>query len=200
MTLSRRTLLVLAGMSLGVPAVAWAHPGVASAAAPHGGLFAGLLHPLLGWDHVLAMVTVGLWAAQIGRRALWIVPTSFVVMMSAGASLGMGEAPLPFVESGILTSLMVLGLVTALAWRVPIAAAAVGVGVFALFHGHAHGSELVGGMSGLGYGLGFSLTTAALHATGIGLTLLLTRLRHADWVRYAGATVCSIGLIAGIAA
>jgi urease accessory protein len=139
--------------------------------AEHGSLMAGLSHPLSGADHMLAMIAVGLWAAQIGGRARWAVPTAFVSLMALGFGLALSGAPLPFVEPGILASVLGLGLLVALAVRVPTPKSAAIVGVFALFHGHAHGGEL-GAATALTFGLGFVLSTALLHAAGVGLGML----------------------------
>lgn len=146
----------------------------------HGSLAAGLSHPLFGADHVLAMVAVGLWAAQIGmnperRNALWIVPSAFVGTMALGFLLAVMGAPLPFVEPAILASVIGLGLLVALAVRVPVAASAAIVAIFALFHGHAHGGEL-GSAGALQFGLGFVVATALLHVAGIGLGLASVRI------------------------
>lgn len=146
----------------------------------HGSLAAGLSHPLFGVDHVLAMVAVGLWAAQIGmnperRNALWIVPSAFVGTMALGFLLAVMGVPLPFVEPAILASVIGLGLLVALAVRVPVAASAAIVAIFALFHGHAHGGEL-GAAGALQFGLGFVIATALLHLAGIGLGLASVRI------------------------
>jgi len=134
----------------------------------HGSFLAGVTHPLSGADHMLAMIAVGLWAAQIGGKARWAIPTAFVSLMALGFILALTGAPLPFVEPGILASVIGLGLLVALAIRVPTTISATIVGVFALFHGHAHGGEL-GGATALTFGLGFIAATAALHAVGVGL-------------------------------
>jgi urease accessory protein len=134
----------------------------------HGSLMAGLSHPLSGADHMLAMIAVGLWAAQIGGRAKLAVPATFVALMALGFMLALAGAPLPFVEPGILASVIGLGLMVALAVRVPTVVSAAIVGVFALFHGHAHGGEL-GTATALTFGLGFIASTVLLHAAGVGL-------------------------------
>lgn len=164
--LKRTALAALALVAATVPA--FAHPG----AGEHGSFTAGLLHPLFGLDHVLAMVAVGLWAAQIGGRAVWIVPAAFVGTMGAGFLLGLSGATLPFVEPAIAASVVVLGLLIAMAVRLPAAAGAAVAGLFALFHGYAHASEL-GAAGALSFGAGFALATALLHSAGIGLGLLL---------------------------
>ncbi|KAB2867869.1 MAG: HupE/UreJ family protein [Bauldia sp.] len=138
----------------------------------NGSFLAGFSHPMFGFDHILAMVAVGLWAATIGGRAAWIVPSSFVGMMVVGYFLSLFAVPLPLVEPMILASVVALGLLIAAAIRMPVAAGAVLAGLFALFHGYAHGGEL-GVAAALPFGVGFALTTALLHAAGIGTGLVL---------------------------
>ena len=139
--------------------------------AEHGSFMAGVTHPLSGADHMLAMIAVGLWAAQIGGRARWTVPAAFVSLMTLGFVLALAGSPLPFVEPGILASVIGLGLLVALAVRMPTAVSAAIVGVFALFHGHAHGGEL-GAATALTFGLGFVVSTALLHAAGLALGMM----------------------------
>jgi urease accessory protein len=140
--------------------------------ADNGSFLAGFSHPLFGLDHILVMVAVGLWAALIGGRALIVVPAAFVGTMMAGYLLSLTGLEPPFVEPIILASVVALGLLVAAAIRLPVAAGAVLVGLFALFHGFAHGGEL-GVASALPFGIGFAIATGLLHATGIGLGLLL---------------------------
>jgi urease accessory protein len=161
---------------------------LAAAAAPafahldplaHGSFAAGFSHPLFGIDHVLVMLSVGLWAAQLARhsetaRALWIVPSAFVSTMAGGFLLALAGMPLPFVEPAILASVIALGLMVAMSVDLPVAAGAAIIGIFALFHGHAHGSEL-GTAGALQFGVGFVLATAFLHLAGIGLGLAVSR-------------------------
>ncbi len=142
--------------------------------AAHGSLMAGISHPLFGADHILAMVAVGVWASQIGGRAFIAVPAAFVSMMAVGFGLAVAGVGLPFVEPAILASVIGLGLLVAAAVRLPVAASAAVVGLFALFHGHAHGGEL-GAAGALSFGLGFLVATAALHGAGIALGLGVTR-------------------------
>jgi urease accessory protein len=158
-------------LTIAVPTVAFAHPGHDGPA----GLFHGFLHPLSGLDHILAMVAVGLFAARLGGRALWLVPGSFVVTMAVAGIAGATGFALPHVEAGIALSILVLGLAIALEMTMPIAAAMGLVAFFAVFHGYAHGAEMPETMSGLAYGAGFVTATAALHALGIGLGLLIGR-------------------------
>ncbi|MCA1367772.1 HupE/UreJ family protein [Bradyrhizobium sp. BRP14] len=147
--------------------------------AEHGSLMAGLSHPLFGADHVLAMIAVGLWAAQIGGRALWTVPAAFVAAMALGFALAVAGAPLPFVEPAILASVVVLGLVVAMAARLNGPATTAVVAVFALFHGHAHGGEL-GTAGAWSFAAGFMIATALLHVVGLGLGICLARLSDRD--------------------
>jgi urease accessory protein len=152
-----------------LPSVAMAHTGVGETT----GFLAGLVHPLSGTDHLLAMLAVGLWAAQTGGRAVWVIPAAFVSLMLAGAALGIAGLPVPFVEQGILASVLILGLLIAGACRLTVMTGVLIVGSFAIFHGHAHGAEMPFASGALSYCLGFALTTALLHVGGIigGLTM-----------------------------
>ncbi len=162
---------------------AFAHPGMHHGA----GFMAGLTHPPGGVDHLLAMVAVGLWAAQTGGRAVWGIPAAFVLLMVVGGLLGMAGFPLPLVEAGILASVLVLGLLIAGACRLPLPLAASMVGGFAVFHGFAHGAEMPPGASVMEYGLGFALASLLLHAAGIGLGKWTGR--HGGLTRYAGLAI-----------
>ncbi len=164
------TLATIAVTTIAVPSVASAHPGHEGAGFVH-----GLLHPLGGVDHILAMVAVGLFAARLGGRALWLVPASFVTAMGIAGVIGMTGVALPHVEAGIALSILVLGAAIAFETTMPVAAAMALVAFFAVFHGYAHGAEMPETMSGLAYGGGFLAATAALHAAGIGLGLLIGR-------------------------
>ena len=139
------------------------------------------------------MVAVGLWAAQLGGRALWLVPAAFVSLMTVGGALGMAGVPVPMVETGILLSVLLLGVLIAAAVRLPLAASMAVVGLFAIFHGHAHGSEIPVAASGLAYGLGFVLATAVLHGCGLGLGLLAQKKFTAPALRFAGAAIARGG-------
>lgn len=162
----------LAG-ALALMAAAGATPALAHLSPEeHGSFMAGFSHPLFGLDHILAMVAVGLWAAMLGGRAVWIVPTAFVGTMIVGFGLAMTGVGLPFVEPVILASVVVLGLVIAASVQLPAMAGAVLVGAFALFHGHAHGAEL-GAATAAPYLAGFAMATALLHAAGIAVGLVL---------------------------
>jgi urease accessory protein len=164
-----RTALRIAAASLAfAPAVAFAHPGHDGAS-----LVSGFLHPLGGVDHIIAMVAVGLLAARLGGRALWLVPASFVATMAAAGVAGMAGMGLPYVETGIALSVVVLGVVAVFGLAMPVAVAMGLVAFFAVFHGYAHGIEMPETVSGLAYGAGFVVATALLHGFGIGLGLAL---------------------------
>jgi len=154
-----------------LPTAAFAHPGGGDA---HDFVH-GFMHPFGGVDHVLAMITVGLLAYQLGGRALWLVPASFVLAMTAGGALGLAGIQLPFVEAGIAASVLVLGAIVAFGVRAPVAVAMALVAAFAVFHGHAHGAEMPAGGSLAAYAAGFVLATALLHAGGVTLGLLIGR-------------------------
>jgi len=155
------TAWVLALVAL--PALAHVQEGQAA------GFLTGLAHPVSGLDHVLAMIAVGLWGAQLGAPALWLLPVTFPLVMAFGGFLGLLGLPLPGVEVGIALSALALGLAVATGWRPPLAVAAVLVAAFAVFHGHAHGTELPQGQSGLAYSIGFVVATGLLHLAGIGI-------------------------------
>lgn len=161
-------LILGAALSL-LPVVAQAHAG----AHVGGGFAHGFVHPFSGLDHLLVMVAVGVLAAQKGGRALWLVPGAFLAMMIAGGAAGMARIEMPFVEAGIGLSVVALGLLVACAVSLPTAAAMTIVGLFALFHGFAHGVEMPAEASGLSYGSGFVAATALLHAAGLGVGIAL---------------------------
>jgi urease accessory protein len=133
------------------------------------GFLTGFLHPISGPDHVLAMVAVGLWGAQLGAPAIWMLPVAFPLVMAMGGMLGFLGVPIPGVEYGIAASAIMLGAAVAFEVRPPIVVAGLLVGFFAIFHGHAHGTELPPGQSALLYSMGFVIATGCLHALGIGI-------------------------------
>lgn len=188
--------LVLAALMLQA-GTAQAHDGAGIA----GGFASGFSHPILGWDHVVAMVAVGLWGAVLGRPALWILPLVFPLVMALGAAAGILGLPLPAVETGIALSGVVLGLMVALALPAPLWLAGVVTSVFAIFHGHAHGTELPQAATPLAYGLGFVLATGMLHLGGIGLGLLWSSRAGQMAVRAAGLAIAAAGgaFLTGIA-
>lgn len=185
-------LATLALFAIGIPSLAHAHVGIGHTS----GLVHGLAHPIGGLDHVCAMLAVGLWAAQTGGRAVWLVPLTFVTVMALGGVLGMAAVPLAYTEPGIVMSLLVLGVLIAAAIRLPLAVSIAVVGVFALCHGYAHGAEMPQSASGLTYAAGFMLATALLHASGIGMALFAKGIGRAQWLRLAGIaiTLCGGGL------
>ena len=186
----RMRLAAMAAAALVGPGEALAHTG-----AQHAFSFAsGFAHPWTGLDHMLAMVTVGLWAGLNGGRALWAWPAAFVGVMLAGGAFGMAGMVLPLVESGILASVVVLGLLVLAAARLPVAVGAGLVATFALLHGHAHGAELPGDAAAATYAAGFALATALLHAIGLGVTRFATSPRGRLLVRGAGALVAAAGV------
>lgn len=153
----------------------------------------GIGHPFSGLDHILAMVAIGLWAAQIGGRAFWAVPATFIGAMTLGSVLGMLGVTLPFIETGILVSVFLLGLLISLAVRMPLYATAPLVAAFAICHGYAHGAEAPDNASGLVYAIGFILATAALHGIGMGLGVLIQRLANPVFVRAGGVAIMACG-------
>jgi urease accessory protein len=161
------------GLTLTMQSVASAHTGVGDTS----GFLHGLAHPIGGLDHILAMVAVGLLAAQIGGTALWLVPSAFVVAMTVSSVFGNFIGPLPGVEQGILASDFILGLLLLFAPRLSLAASMSIVGVLAIFHGYAHGVEMPNTVSGLVYRVGFISSTTGLHLLGIGIGLGLDRLQ-----------------------
>jgi urease accessory protein len=176
-----------------LPTVALAHTGVGDTV----GFSHGFIHPLTGIDHVLAMMMVGVFAWQLGGRALWLVPITFVLVMAIGGVLGVTGIGVPFIEIGIALSVIVLGASVAFRVKAPMAIAMAVVGLFAIFHGHAHGSEMPENAAGMTYGLGFMIATALLHLGGIGLGFLIGRIgdkRGPVFVRAAGAAAAVAGL------
>jgi urease accessory protein len=173
--------------------------GQASAHVGHGeveGLMHGFLHPIGGLDHMLAMVAVGLLAALLGGRALWMVPAAFLAMMAAGAGLAMAGFALPFVELGISASVVALGVAVAFQLPLPVIAAMGIAGFFAVFHGAAHGAEMPVDASGASYAAGFLAATALLHLAGIGIGMALSRLvsNRDAMSRLAGGAIAVAGL------
>jgi urease accessory protein len=171
------------------PALALAHVGQGRAE----GFLAGLSHPVSGLDHVLAMV--GLWGAQLGAPAIWLLPVTFPMVMAFGGMLGLAGVPLPGVEAAIALSGILLGLAVLAEWKPPLPVAAVIVGFFAVFHGHAHGAELPQGASGLTYSIGFVAATGTLHGVGIGIGVIHRWRWGRVALRVAGAGVAAGGAI-----
>ena len=158
------------------------------------GLVSGLGHPVSGLDHVLAMVAVGLWGAQLGVPALWLLPVTFPMMMALGGLLGLLGVPLPGIEVGIAASAILLGLAVMSELRPPLAAAVLLVALFAIFHGHAHGTELPAGQSALLYSMGFVVATGCLHGLGIAVGLIHRWRWGKALLRVTGAGVALAGV------
>ncbi len=162
-----------------------AHTGDAAGA----GFVTGFLHPLLGWDHVAAMIAVGLWGAFLGAPAIWVLPVAFPLVMALGGALGVAGVPLPGIETGIAASALVIGLAVALAARPPLWVAAAIVALFAVFHGHAHGTEMPTAADPIAYAAGFVVATGLLHLAGIAFGLLAARPAGRIAVRAAGGVI-----------
>jgi urease accessory protein len=165
-----------------------------------GGFTSGLLHPVLGLDHVVAMVGVGLWGAFLGYPAIWILPVVFPLVMTFGGAMGIMGVPMFAIEPGIALSAVVLGLMVAFAVRAPIWIAAVIVGFFAIFHGYAHGAELPEAANPLAFSLGFVISTGLLHLAGIAMGTLTRWKNGLRVVRSGGAVITAVGLgfLAGV--
>ena len=171
-------------------APAHAHPS-----GEHGiGWVNGFAHPVGGLDHLCAMLAVGVWAAQCGGRARWIIPLSFISIMALGGGLGSAGVVLPMIEQSIAASVLVLGVLIACAVKMPVPLAGTLVGIFALFHGDAHGAEMPAAASGIAYGAGFVVATAFLHAAGFGIASLVSRTGQMQWTRFAGSAIAACGL------
>ena len=186
-------LLKLGAVLAVLPAVASAHPGHDGGHDLTWDFFGGFAHPLGGLDHLLAMIAVGLWAAQVGGRARWLVPATFVGVMTLAAAFGPQlMAPAGF-EQMIAASLLVFGLMVAMAKRLPLSAGLGLTALFAAFHGFAHGAEIPANSDGLSYGLGFVAATVLLH--GAGLTLGQLTVRQSSWfAKTAGAGIATVGV------
>jgi len=197
---TRKNLIRMAGFALlALPGSALAHTGHETTGAVH-----GLIHPFTGLDHLLAMLLVGLFAYQLGGRALWALPLAFLTALGLGGLLGMSAPGTGLVEIGIAVSVIVLGTAVALNLRAPVALAAAVVGFFAIFHGYAHGAEMPASASAMSYGAGFMLGTALLIAMGIGLGRiqnLAAQRAGGNLVRPAGtvAALVGVGLLTGMA-
>jgi urease accessory protein len=175
---------------LSLPLAAWAHVEAGQA----GGFLSGLSHPVSGLDHVVAMIAVGLWGAQLGVPALWVLPVAFPMLMAFGGMLGLIGVPVPGVEIGIALSAVVLGALVLGRVRLPLAVAVAVVACFAVFHGHAHGTELEAGQNAMLYSLGFVIATGLLHAVGIAIGLIQRWDLGRQALRGAGALVMTAGL------
>lgn len=182
--------LALAAALAGLPLPAWAHAQEGRAS----GFITGFLHPISGWDHVLAMIAVGVWGAQLGAPAIWLLPVAFPMVMALGGTMGLLGIPLPLTELGIALSAIVLGAMVLAEARPPLWIAAAIVAVFAVFHGHAHGTELPPGEDGLLYSAGFVVATGCLHGVGIAIGLVHRWASGRLALRAAGALVALAGV------
>jgi len=197
-TAMRAGALTIAVLAAGA---ACAHPGHPDSMMTASMSFnSGFSHPFSGIDHLLAMLAVGLWAAQSKRSAMWVLPLAFPLMMVVGALLAFAGLAFPAAETGIAASVAVLGLLIAFAVKMPLWASTVVVSLFAMFHGYAHGSELPHGSSAAMYGLGFVLATALLHAAGLGIGLFAGKNMADKVVRIGGIGIAAVGayLLAGV--
>ncbi len=159
-----------------------------------GGFVAGFTHPVLGWDHVAAMVAVGLWGAFLGAPAIWILPVVFPLVMAFGAVAGILGIPIPAIETGIALSAVVLGIMIVFAVKPPIWICAVIVGAFAVFHGYAHGTELPATVNAFAYTVGFVISTGLLHLIGIAFGLLVRWPAGQVAVRGVGGLIAFAGI------
>ena len=181
-------LFVLTSMLL--PEAAQAH-----VVGGEGGFLSGLTHPVLGFDHFLAMLSVGILSSQIGGRAIWTVPSTFVLVMAVGAFIGTQNIGLPGVEYGIAVSVFVLGFALAMEKKLPTVWAMIGVGFFAMFHGHAHGTEMPSIVKPIIYAMGFLLGTAGIHIAGVLVGIFANRTEKGHAIlRYVGAGISGVGV------
>jgi urease accessory protein len=184
------TTLVLALAAIIMTTPALAHTGGMA-----GGFAGGLAHPLFGPDHVVAMLAVGLWGAFLGAPAIWLLPIVFPLVMALGGAIGILGIAMPWVETGIALSAVVLGLMVACGARPPLVVAGVLVGAFAIFHGHAHGTELPPGADAVAYSVGFVVATGLLHLIGIGFGSLTRWPAGRIAVRAAGGAIAIAGMM-----
>jgi len=182
------TILLLTGLWL-LPLTAGAHQEKGTV----WGFTSGFLHPLTGLDHITAMVAVGLWGAFLGAPAMWVLPVVFPVVMAFGGALGVLGVPIPGVETGIALSSLILGICVAFAVRPPLWVAALIVGTFAIFHGHAHGAEMPHAANAMTYAIGFVVATGLLHLCGIAFGLLVRWPWGQKLVRVGGVAIALVG-------
>ena len=182
---------VVACVLTGFSSAAFAHVG------DHSGMsfVEGLAHPFTGLDHMLAMVAAGLWASQLGRPAIWLLPVTFPVVMAIGAAFGISGRELPWIEIGIASSVLVLGAAVAMALRPSLVVSSALVALLALLHGYSHGVELPANVSALTYGAGFVAATLVLHAIGIAIGLFANAIPLRYLARTAGAAIAVVGVV-----
>jgi urease accessory protein len=186
----------MAAAALAIAGAAQAHSDQTAT----GGFLAGYLHPLTGLDHLLAMVAVGIWGAVLGAPLVWALPIAFPLLMVVGGVLGIAGIPLPFVDTGVAVSVVVLGLAILAGWRAPLAVAVAIVAAFGLLHGHAHGSELPGSAAPAAYAAGFVVSTGLLHLAGIAIGHLRSLKYGERLLRGTGALIAATGawIVAGM--
>lgn len=176
-----------------IPSVAYAHDG---SNMPFGGFLSGLIHPVLGYDHLLAMLSVGILSAQIGGRAIWTVPATFIGVMGIGGALGLMDIGLTTTEAGIAASLIVLGMIIAADRKLPTLLMMAGVGFFAIFHGYAHGSEMPTVAEPVLYALGFMTGTALIHIAGVVIGNISMHYERGPLVlRVGGGLIAFVGIL-----
>jgi urease accessory protein len=191
-----RQQVLTRGVAVLVLLLSWAQPALAhTQKGEAAGFLAGFRHPISGLDHVLAMVAVGLWGAQLGAPAVWLLPVAFPMVMAVGGMLGLMGVALPGIEYGIAASAILLGAAVMFEARPPLAVASALVGFFAIFHGHAHGTELPPGQSALLYSMGFVVATGCLHAAGIAIGTVHRWSWGQSVLRVAGAVVAVGGIV-----
>ncbi|CAK0765801.1 Protein HupE [Gammaproteobacteria bacterium] len=178
-----------------IPMLAFAHTGVGETT----GFSSGFIHPMGGVDHLLAMVAVGLWAAQMGGRAILVVPGTFITLMIVGALVAILDIPAIYVEEGIIGSVLILGVLIAAAFKFSIVTSACIVGVFALFHGYSHGTEMPLTIGMFSYSIGFASSTALLHTVGIIIGLITQKMNIARSVRFVGGGIALVGVYLAVA-
>ncbi|NRA55240.1 MAG: HupE/UreJ family protein [Gammaproteobacteria bacterium] len=184
-----KKLLTLIGMMLMLPKLAYAHEAPGGA-----GFMAGFSHPVLGFDHLLAMLSVGILSAQMGGKAIWKIPATFIVIMLVGGVLGINGVHIVSVELGIVCSVLVLGVAIATEKKIPAFVAMIFVGFFAIFHGHAHGAEMPYLAEPMLYACGFVAGTAIIHITGVLIGVITHKLQHGQQLlRYFGAGIAGVG-------
>ncbi|CAN5480406.1 HupE/UreJ family protein [soil metagenome] len=193
--MSAKSLMTTVGVValLGFAQVAGAHPG--NGLHIHTGFESGAAHPLTGLDHILAMIAIGVCAAQMGGRAIWMLPVTFMSLLLAGGAFAFGGGHVPAVEQGIAASVLVLGLMVASGSKLGLPMTLGLVGLFAIFHGYAHGLEMQAGLGFTEYAIGFVAATAMLHLVGIGLGLTMRRTTGATLSRLAGASIAVCGAV-----
>lgn len=185
----------LAALVAAIPALALAHPGHEHTTS----FMTGFMHPMGGLDHLLAMLAIGLWAASLGGRALWAVPSAFVGTMLAGGALAVAGVQVPFIEQGIVLSVILIGALLLGAARFSVVTCAGIAGLFAIFHGAAHGLEMPLNANGAEYALGFAAATALLHVVGIGFGAVIARFQAPIVTRVTGSIIAVAGLSLALA-